>query len=176
MNQKIGMRVEATVDKDLILPRQLIGHKTTFRIEKFKEGQQVPYAIDEWEGNTGLNEGLNELTSLIAGSTGTKWDSGNAYIGVGDSNTAPAAAQTGLQAATNKIYKGMMATYPTSGSSQQIVWKSQYTTSEANWAWEEYTVSNSNSDAGKNLIRGTASKGTKVAGETWTMTITVTFS
>jgi len=46
----------------------------------------------------------------------------------------------------------------------------------ANFPWNEYTVVNAATDAGINLLRAVASKGTKVAGEEWTITITVTFS
>ena len=54
---------------------------------------------EKFDANLALNEGLGELIDLICGlGTPTKWDNTNARLGVGDSNTAAAATQTGLQA------------------------------------------------------------------------------
>jgi hypothetical protein len=128
------------------------------------------------EGNLGLNEGLGELIDIICTlGTPTKWDNTNARLGVGDSNTAPAATQTGLQAATNKTWKAMDATYP-QRSAQTAEWRSTFGTADANYAWEEYTVVNAADDTGKNLNRCIASKGTKASGETWTLSLKITFS
>ena len=57
--------------------------------------------------NVLLNEGINELWTLVAGTGATKFDNTNANIGVGDSSAAEAASQTALQAASNKLYKAM---------------------------------------------------------------------
>jgi hypothetical protein len=92
-------------------------------IEDFdaKTGELVKH--QEFDHNCFLNEGINEIWSLICGTGGVKFDSTNAYIGVGDDDTAAAAAQTGLQAAANagthKFYQPMDATYPTYGTSQK---------------------------------------------------------
>jgi hypothetical protein len=62
---------------------------------------------EQWFGNLGLQEGRAELIDIICGlGTPTKWDNSNARLGVGDSNTAPADTQTGLQAASNKNIQG----------------------------------------------------------------------
>jgi hypothetical protein len=121
-------------------------------------------SLDQWvPGNCLLNEGINELWTLVAGTGATKFDSANAYIGAGDSNTGEAATQTGLQAASNKLYKAMDGGYPTYGTSQKGTWRSTFGTTEANWPWEEVTVANGNSDAAKNLNRKVQSFGTKSA-------------
>jgi len=87
-------------------------------------------------GNILLNEGINELwTILCSASSGTKFDNTNAYLGVGDSTTAEAASQTGLQAATNKFYKAMDASYPTYGTAQKATWVSTFESAEANFDW-----------------------------------------
>jgi hypothetical protein len=52
--------------------------------------------------------------TMIATLTGTGWNNANAFLGVGDSSTAEAATQTELQAATNRFYKAMNATFPSS--------------------------------------------------------------
>jgi len=123
-----------------------------------------------------LDEGMNELWSLIAGTGGVKFDNANAFLGVGDSATAANKTQVGLQAATNKLYKAMMATFPTYGTSQQAVWKSSFGSAEANWTWNEMTVANGNSDASDNLNRVVSAQGTKTSGQTWELTLTITLS
>lgn len=125
-------------------------------------------------GNLMLNEGLNNMLTHICASSGTKWDSSNAYLGTGTSATAAAATDTGLLG--SPVYKGMMASFPTYGTSQKATWKSEFLSAEANQAWEEFTVSNSNSNSGSNLNRKCSSQGTKVSGQTWELTLEITFS
>jgi hypothetical protein len=137
---------------------------------------QTVICSENFSANLALNEGLGELIDLICGlGTPTKYDSVNARLGVGDNNTSAAATQTGLQATTNKTYKAMDASYP-QRTNQTVEWRATFGTSDANYAWEEYTVTNASDDSGKNLNRKTASKGTKVAGETWTLSLQITFS
>jgi uncharacterized cupin superfamily protein len=174
-----------------------VGWKAHWRIDKFKDpelkiekalqsGLSMTEAlklfgdkylgVDEWESNISLNEGLQELIDIICGlGSPTKWDNSNARLGVGDSNAAEAATQTGLQAATNKTYKAMDTSYP-QRTNQTAEWRATFGTSDANYAWEEYTVVNASSDTGKNLNRKTSSKGTKASGETWTLSLQITFS
>ena len=156
-----------------------------WRIEKyfgnFKSARDIPqgvrpFEVKEFEHNLLLNEGINELWTLVCGTGATKFDNANAYIGVGDSATAADATQTGLQAATNKLYKAMDGGYPTYGSSQKATWRSTFTGSDANWAWNEITVANGNSDAAKNLNRKVQAMGTKASGTTWVATQEITLS
>jgi hypothetical protein len=140
-------------------------------------------------GNLLLNEGIQRLLdmSMIATVTsnqvaGNPWSNGNAFTGVGDSATAEAATQTDLQAASNHFYKAMNATFP-SRSSQTVTFASDFTTAEANYVWNEWTISagaTSASGSGfligtTNLNRKVASLGTKASG-TWTLTTTIAFS
>lgn len=127
------------------------------------------------EGNVLLNEGINAMLTLLIGGTETAFNNANAYIGVGDSDTAASASQTGLQAVTNKAYKAMAETYP-QVSGQTVAFRSVFGTSDANFDWKEFSVSNSNSDSGKNLNRKVDDQGTKVSGQTWTMDLEITFS
>lgn len=151
-----------------------------WRIEKFIDDEAyamgTPHEIVEFEGNLMLNEGINELWKLVGGTGATKYDNSNAYLGVGDSQTAAAASQTSLQAAANKAWKGMEGGYPTTGSSQQIVFRSVFGASDANYDWEEFTVVNASSDSGENLCRKVSDQGTKANGQTWTLTYTITLS
>jgi hypothetical protein len=131
---------------------------------------------EEWEGNLGLNEGIGELLDLACGlGSPTAFDNAHAYIGVGDSNTAPAASQTGLQASSNKTWKPMDSGYP-SRTNQTVTFRATFGSGDANYSWQEYTVVNASSDTGKNLNRCTSDKGTKASGETWTLSVAITMS
>ena len=143
--------------------------------DKFDKNE-LPDNIVDFEPNGLLNEGINELFTVLCSSGGTKFDNSNANLGVGDSSTAFVATQTGLQASTNKLYKAMDATFPTYGTSQQAIWQSTFQSADANFAWNEFTVSNTNSDTGKNLNRLVSSQGTKISGQVWQLTLTITLS
>lgn len=118
--------------------------------------------------------GRNHLVQAGIGAAVTAFNNANSYIGVGDSTTAFAAAQTDLQAATNKLRKAMDATYP-SGGSNVITFRSTFGTSDANFAWQEWGVFNASS-GGTMLNRKVESLGTKTNTQTWQFTVTLTFT
>jgi len=138
----------------------------------------------DWDGNLLLYGGISCLFQCLIGNgtaTGgqalTYFNNSNARIGVGDSNTAAAATQTGLQAASNKTYKAMDATYPqhtdgTTIASNTITLRSTFASGDANYAWEEWIVDN----ATRALNRKVQSMGTKVAGATWQVTVTLSLA
>lgn len=133
--------------------------------------------LTTFQHNLLLNEGINELFTIIcSASSGTKFDNTNAYIGVGDSSTAESASHTGLQASTNKLYVAMDGSYPTYGTSQKATWRSTYTSANGNFAWNEFTVANGNSDSADNLNRKVSSQGTKQSGQTWEISLEITMS
>lgn len=134
-------------------------------------------AISVHEGNVLLNEGITGLFNLMAGvgSACTKWDNGNARIGVGDNNTAAANSQTGLSAPTNKEWAAMANSYP-SAANQTITFQAAFGANNANWGWNEFTVTNAANDTGVNLNRVVSAQGTKTAGQTWTVSIQITLS
>lgn len=159
---------------------ETIHYKTEWIIHKYLDDRAYqeaqPFEVSRFDGNLLLNEGITELLNLISGNgTPTAWNNANANLGVGDSNTAEAATQTGLQAATNKLYKAMQATYP-QVSAQTVSFQSVFGSADANFAWAEFTVSNTTSDTGKNLNRKVSAQGTKTSGQTWTLTLQITFS
>jgi hypothetical protein len=118
------------------------------------------------------NAGRNFIAeALINDSTPDFFDNTNSRIGVGDSSTAFAVGQTDLQAAANKIRKGMEATYP-QRTNNQLVFRSVYSTAEANFAWEEWGVFNA-AAAGVMLNRKVESLGTKTSAATWQLTVTI---
>lgn len=125
-------------------------------------------------GNLLLNEGIQELWDLaIAAGGTTAYNNANAEIGVGDSSTAAAATQTDLQAASNKLFKAMVATYP-QRTNQTVDFRSDFTSGEANYVWAEWGIRNGNT-RNKNLNRKVESLGTKATG-TWTLTASLTLS
>jgi hypothetical protein len=130
----------------------------------------------DFEGNLLLNEGINELWTLVAGTGATKFDNANAYIGVGDSSTAAVATDTDLNASSNKKYNAVDGGYPTYGSSQYATWRATFASGDANFHWQEITVCNTSSGSGKNLNHKVQDMGTKVSGTTWIATLQITLS
>jgi len=112
--------------------------------------------------------------AIINDSSPTFFTNANAYIGVGDSNTAYSAAQTDLQASSNKLRKAMEATYPTIATNV-LTFRSLFATSDANFAWEEWGVFNASS-SGTMLNRKVESLGTKLSTQSWQFTVALTVS
>jgi hypothetical protein len=121
-----------------------------------------------------LNVGLQNLIDIICGiGTTTLYNNANARLGVGSDATAADPAQTDLIDAT-PTWKAMDATYP-QRSGQIAEWRSTFGSADANEAWNEYAVDNG-ATAHKLLNRKVESKGTKASGETWTLSLKITFS
>lgn len=118
--------------------------------------------------------GRNFMVASTIAAASTPFSNANAHIGVGDSNTAYSAAQTDLQASTNKLRKAMDATYP-QVSSNVVTFRSTFGTSDANFAWNEWGVFNASS-SGTMLNRKVESLGTKTSAQTWQFTVTLTVS
>jgi len=135
-----------------------------------------PFEISKFKDNCLLNEGINELFTIICSSGGTKWDNANARLGVGDSSTSESPTQTGLQATSNKTWKEMMSGYPTYGTDQKAIWRAQFTETEANYTWTEFTLVNAADDSGKNLNRKVSSQGTKLPGQIWELSLQITLT
>jgi hypothetical protein len=120
------------------------------------------------------NAAATEIAKCAINDSPTYINASNAYLGVGDSTTAFSAAQTDLQAASNKLRKGMEATYPTR-SGAAVTFRALYGTSEANWAWAEWGTFNA-STAGVMWQRKVESLGTKTNTQSWQLTATLTFA
>jgi hypothetical protein len=140
----------------------------------------APYEIHVGHGlpiirlNLMLNEGLDQIWDLVDGTdTTNKYTNALARVGVGNSSTAAAATQTGLQGGST-AFTVMDATYPIS-TSQKINLKGSFADTFAEFAWEEGTADNGSSP-NKNLNRLVQSKGTKPSGETWTSEVQITGS
>lgn len=160
------------------------------RVDKFHGESTNPgdlFDTTEVDGNLLMYGGASCMwEALIGNGTGTAaqtltfFNNANAYLGVGDSNTAEAATQTDLQAASNKLRKAMDATYPThtdatTSGAASIVFRSTFSTSDANWVWNEFGLFNG-STGGRMLNRKVTSLGTKTSAATWQLTVTLTLS
>jgi hypothetical protein len=155
-------------------------------VEKFaaKDSREItekgltPYEVVHGKPhNCILHEGWTGIFYHIAGvgSSTNKWDNTNAKIGVGNDATAPADTQTGLIGAS-KLYKGMNATYPQKSGDHDLVFQSDFVSGEAEFAWNEESITNNTDDTGVNLQRQNTSLGTKPAGQTWRVTGTITWT
>lgn len=120
------------------------------------------------------DSGRNLMIDGIVGTAVTAFDNTNAKIGVGDSSTAFASSQTDLQASTNKLRKAMDATFP-SRSTNVLTFTSTFTTSDANFAWNEWATFNAAS-SGTMLSRKVESLGTKPSTQAWQFTVTLTIT
>ncbi|MBN1244782.1 hypothetical protein JXA31_04235 [Candidatus Bathyarchaeota archaeon] len=129
---------------------------------------------EEWMQNVALNVGLQNLIEIICGiGTATLYNNANARLGVGSDATSATATQTDLLDAS-PTWKAMDVTYP-QRSGQTAEWRATFGTGDANEAWNEYAVDNG-ATAHKLLNRKVESKGTKSSGETWTLSLQITFS
>ena len=143
--------------------------------------ESIPYETLVKKGNLLLNEGMDEVLSLMTGyGTPTEYDNTNAEIGVGDSNTAAVRTQSDLQAGVNYDWQGMEATFPTAPAEndgtngRSVKFKSSWGSADGNFAWEEWSVRNG-ATANKNLNRKVESLGTK-SGGTWTLEVEISLS
>jgi hypothetical protein len=179
-----GMVLHNLSGRELWLPRSE-GCPSDF----LREYGMDPDEITVVEGNLLVNEGIQLLIDLLIGSSSNTYNNANSFCGVGDTATAEAATQTELlatQNAANRFYKGMVASYPQrpgSNGAQSADWRSDFTSGEANFVWNEWTIARGATTASGsgflvgtvNLNRKVQSLGTKTTG-TWTLTGTVTVS
>lgn len=154
----------------------------------------APYEVAEFT-NILLNAGITALWNIFFGNTsaanvGTSaaganavFNNAQARIGIGDSTAAAAATQTDLQAATNRYWQVMDATFP-SVSAESISFKATIGSGNANFQWQEWGIDNcgaSNATSttrsgGSMLNRAVSAQGTKASGQTWVPTATITLS
>ena len=126
------------------------------------------------------NVGIGIMENLLCGTASeTAFDAAHARIGVGDGNGSvptAAATDTGLSATTNKAFLTMDPGFP-QVAAQVMKWQVTATSSQANFAWNEWCIDNGGSSGPAQLFnhKGVA-LGTKTAGTTWTFQASVTQS
>jgi len=159
--------------------KEAANHKSKWIITKYQDDAALAngqaYEVVEIDNNLLLNEGIGEMWDLICGlGSPAAYNNANAQLGVGDSTTAADAAQTDLQAATNKTWKGMEATYP-QRASETVTFRALFGSADANYDWREFSLRNG-ATADKNMNRKVDTQGTKVAGQTWTLDLQITLN
>jgi len=113
------------------------------------------------------------VASDTVGDATPRFDSSNAYIGVGNGTAAFSPTQTDLQG-TSKFRKPMDPGYPTV-TGNVMTFKATFNPSEANFAWNEWGVFNA-ATGGTMLNRKVASLGTKDNTQTWVLTVQITLN
>ena len=128
-----------TQDYDDALGLYLVRGASRFEAETKAARAIRPYEVIVGDYNAMVDNGIDLALLLLVGGGGTAYSNANARLGVGDSATAWATTQADLVAATNKLRKGMNATYPVTGVKKQT-FRSDFLTGEANWVWNEWGI------------------------------------
>ena len=113
----------------------------------------------------------DQVSEMSIGESFTAYDSANAYLGVGNSNTAFAASQSDLQGA-NKTRKGMETGFPNRVDANSVEFEALFDENEANYEWREHGLFNAET-GGTMLYREVENLGTKAQGTIWRFTVTV---
>ena len=171
LKDKVNMKKKWTIRRFNSHADYLAGH--CHAAIKDATGKMLP-GMSEFEENVLLEEGITVLLNLLIGETTAAFSNANAYLGVGESTTAAAASQTGLQG-SSVTYAGMETGYP-SIAGQTVTFRAVFGSDAANNAWQEFTVANGNSDSSTNLNRKVSDQGTKASGQIWTLDLSITFS
>lgn len=154
------------------------------RIERhvtIREGA-TPFEVLTAEHNLLVNAGIQRMLDLLIVAGGQGFNNANSRIGVGDSTTAASASQTDLQAiagASDRQFEIMDATFP-SRASQTVTWRSTFASGEANFHWQEWCI-DPGTAAGTTIVtpmlnRKVTDLSTKVAGQVWQFSVTLTIS
>ena len=139
------------------------------------------YETVESVGNLITNAGGARVLDQLIGATTSPFNNANSRLGVGNSSTAETVSQTDLQASagsSNRQFKVMDATFPLR-SGQSVTWKSTFSTSEGNFAWNEWCIdrgtANGTTVTAPMLNRKvpTGGLGTKPGTETWVLSVTI---
>lgn len=147
-------------------------YKKAGRVKEFYATHK-PFEVVEREGNCALNAGITLLLNILIGDDTTNLFSNTyAELGVGDSATAAAAAQTDLQAAVNKAWKAMDAGFPTV-SGQTVTFQASFGADAGNYAWNEWAIRENQTNT--LLNRKVGDLGTK-SGKTWTLQVEISLS
>lgn len=153
-------------------------------------GRITPDEITPWmHGNLLVTVGLTRIAKLIAGEAVDPFNAAKGIIAVGDSATAAVVGDTDLVAATNKYYEDLDAA-PNTATAGVISAAATFGSGIAEFVWNEWAIgvaanadvtpANTKTGAGGAasiiLNRKVQSLGTKGAGSTWTLQMSVTLS
>jgi len=150
----------------------------------------APDYVVESTGNMLVRGGASIIWECLKGSGSTastsakKYFNATAALGVGNSTAAATNIQTALQAASSRqLLKALTGGFPThtTGSSAatvaDIVYKSTYGLTEANWAWQEWGLFNKAGTTQRRMLnRKVQSLLTKTSAASATLTVTLSLA
>lgn len=116
----------------------------------------------------------NLVSEMTVGESYTPYNNANAYLGVGDGDTAFAAVQTDLQGSTT-LRRPMEQGFPNRTDDNVVQFRSEFDEDDANFTWAENALFNHVS-AGTMCFRDVENLGTKAQGTIWVFTKTVVWS
>lgn len=170
-------RLTSPKDDALIAARaaglQVVEGRYTLRKYWHEAKPENLYEVIELAPNLFLTAGITEVLKLAVAGSATAYSSSNARLCVGDSNTAAAAGQTDLQAATNKFRQLVDGAPSVVGNTVTFV--ATFAAANANFAWQEVGVAN-HATAGAMWSRTVSSLGTKVNPAVWVLTWALSIS
>jgi hypothetical protein len=146
-----------------------------------RSGRLKPYEVLR-TANVLLNSGMLEMWDLIKGASALHFNATDTKLGIGDDATAAGPTQTDLLAASNKTYVAMDSGWPKTRTDDGALGygvfqtKATFGTGDANYAWAEAVVKNTNAGSNKCICRAATGWGTKTSAATWVATHTVTLS
>ena len=160
------------------------GIQKTWTIQKYNHGDyqshRLPFETATFYENVLLDEGITELLNLLVASTSAgqlPFNQTNTYLGVGNSTASSGLSTLTELVSTAAVYVQCSTGYP-QVSNQTVTWQSVFSSGQANFAWREFSLRNSATSTGRarNLNRRVSNQGTKVAGQTWTASLSLTVS
>lgn len=196
MSEFLTLRDGARVDVNL-LPTDLVCWHARWRAELFEgdgwtsQGtRKAPFRAVDLEGNMLVRGGASLLWEYAIGNGSTaaanakKYINATAALGVGNSSAAAANTQLALQAASSRqLVKALTGGFPThtTGSTAatvaDVVFKSTFGVTEANFAWIEFGLFNkATTSARRMLTRKVQSLLTKTSAASATLTLTVSLA
>jgi hypothetical protein len=138
------------------------------------------------DGNLLTTAGLTRLMSLLNGAGGQALTNTAVRLGTGNGGGTAAVGDTDLSAAagsTNRWFQVMDATFP-SVAANVLTARGTFASADGNYAWSEWgldvgtpTVTSGNTVAALLFNHKTAAAlGTKTAGSSWVLTVTITIT
>lgn len=143
--------------------------------------QLTPREVIEIDGNMMLNQGRDLLNALLMGTGGTAMTAALALVHVGDSSQSELKTQTDLQATgtyndssgtPHKWKKPMESGFPQVVNGA-IRYKARFLSAEANFAWNEFGVSNGTLLFNRKVAN--PSIGTKTTEDEWVFSVELNF-
>jgi hypothetical protein len=172
-------------DLGIVVPIENRGYRANAAITPglFRRVGVAPYEVSEVVGNLITNAGWTRLMNLLTNQAATQaLDATHARIGVGNSNTAEAYADTDLGAvagSANRWFQ-LVSGAGTLGT-RTLAFSATFGTADGNFAWNEFgldfgTASGNTVTAPLFNHKAGIAQGTKASGQTWTATATITWT